>query len=116
MKKDRINDKPSKSKSPLNQTANPSRRNPTPRRGKPSAPLSLFLYSLGHQRPPTNLPDLSGHPSYRKPVPQTWRILGTHTPCSPAANPGHQRPSADLPDLSGHLVRWSRYKAPPVGS
>ena len=59
MKKDRINDEPSKSNSPLDQTTDPSRQNPFSDAEdlRYSCPCSSTA-NPGHQGPPANL---SGH-------------------------------------------------------
>ena len=70
--------------------------------------------TTSHQNPthPSTRPRV--HPA--KTRSRMWEIPGANILCSSTAKPGHQCPSAKPPDLSRHLVRWGRYKVPPVRS
>ena len=92
MKTDRIDDKPSESKPPLNQAPNPPRRNPALGNEESSAPSPLFLYNLGCQhRPPTSRV-YRDTPHAGNPYSQTWRTLKHSCPSRLTRAPDHRPP------------------------
>ena len=119
MKTDRIDDKPSESKPPLNQAPNPPRRNPALGNEESSAPSPLFLYNLGCQhRPPTSRV-YRDTPHAGNPYSQTWRTLKHSCPSRLIRAPDHRPPrpartpcqvellqGATCPGLTGRITTF----------